>query len=289
MEIVKNEIRLARPYYRGQNKRFSDGCPLIPSIGRFAKLKAMNSFEFYDFESSILDTFANHVTGQVNYLPKNDWEMLALAQHHGLPTRFMDWTTNPLVALYFACRNAKKNTASAVYILTKNTKRYSQLLREEEKRFNEVYEVGDTETVNAGVSYKESLSEIDPYADFELEDQATIEEPENDTTQINEILISNLSGPDIRTPFAIGENIIYDPAHVSPRIRAQDGVLLACHQPLKPIDETDFIEIIIDHGSGNHMSICDRLEQFGVFDKQLFPDFDGVAKWLRYKEFENGI
>jgi hypothetical protein len=48
-------------------------------------------------------------------LPVNDWECLALAQHHGLATRLLDWTFNPLVATYFACAESP-DTDGAVYL-----------------------------------------------------------------------------------------------------------------------------------------------------------------------------
>jgi hypothetical protein len=68
-------------------------------------------------------------------------------------------------------------------------------------------------------------------------------------------------------------------------MRAQDSVLLACLKPFESLEDRDWLEIVVRHDA--HDDIRRRLDQYGVFDRQLFPDLDGVAKWLRYRVFES--
>lgn len=295
LRIVRDEIGVSeqdgkrkRRYFRGQSKRAipGNGYDLKPSIGRYEHLKNCSLAERDTIENEVLETFSNHLLAYVTHLPRNDWEALAIAQHHGLPTRFMDWTTNPLVALYFACRNSKKDRNgdpldSAVYVLISEPQRLSDLRREAEKEIRPVKD-----------SASQTLSEEDddPYDDFGLaddsvsddtylEDETVIEKAEKDVWE---------AANGLPRPFDIDENTIYDPPHVSPRIRAQDGVLLACYQPMQPLEEKDVLELVISHQA--HDDIRRRLDQYGVFDKQLFPDLDGIAKWLKYRVFEiNGM
>lgn len=90
---------------------------LIPSLGRIATLKGLAESEQRDQELNLLETFKKLALPFFESPPVGQWELLAHAQHHGLPTRILDWSTNPFVALYFAVESGSEADA-AMYTYT---------------------------------------------------------------------------------------------------------------------------------------------------------------------------
>jgi hypothetical protein len=89
------KVKLPR-LFRGQSNSMHS---VLPGIGRSHPEYVATP----ELEEALLEQFKARA---VPYLrgphPKSEWEWLILAQHHGLKTRLLDWTTDWRVALYFA-------------------------------------------------------------------------------------------------------------------------------------------------------------------------------------------
>lgn len=77
--------------------------PLLTSLDRLGGMDP--PFTKLALEEHILRNFIRysrpHLDSQRSH---DDWELLIAAQHHGVPTRLLDWTYSPLVAAFFATR-----------------------------------------------------------------------------------------------------------------------------------------------------------------------------------------
>jgi len=108
MDAFKLFANTPSGYFRGVN---NSEHLLIPKIGR-TSAKYVSPLS----EKGILKEFARLAAPYIETTPIDDWQWLALAQHHGLSTRLLDWTNNPMTALFFAAEQSSTLDA-CIYIL----------------------------------------------------------------------------------------------------------------------------------------------------------------------------
>jgi hypothetical protein len=204
---------------------------------------AGNHADVHRLELALLRNFRKYAHGEVAGAD-SIWNWLALGQHRGLPTRLLDWTYSPLVALHFATDDPASFDSDGV-VWCVNFVEANKRLPARLRRMLE-QEGSDTFTVEMLQSFK-SLRDFDalsrtPFVVF-------VEPPAVDRRILNQLaLFSLMSSPGARLDSWLERH---------PRL---------------------FRKVRIP--ASMKWEIRDKLDQANVNERVLFPGLDGLSRWL---------
>jgi hypothetical protein len=218
-------------WFRGQ----SDAkWPLIP--GLFRK-------DIKISEGTLLSRFKQSAAMLVGTRPSNDFDWIFLMQHYGVPSRLLDWSENPLVALYFALhddQNLKSDADASIWML-----RPSDL------------------NTHAHINDKSEGDYIPSFDDDEVSGYSTVRVRQDQRMQLYPI-----------ATIATRNN---------PRIQAQLGAFTIHHNYKSPIEDIGngkhCMKYIIPNDSKSRL--IDELSLLGMNRFSLFPEMDSIGKILK--------
>ncbi len=172
------------------------------------------------------------------------WQVLAMAQQHGLPTRLLDLTYSPLVAAHFATEDVSAyDRDGAIWCV-------------------------NTELVNAQLppALKELLA-TEHANIFTMEMLDRVGDGFEALAQLSE------------TPFAL----FFEPASMVDRIANQYALFAVLSAPEKSladlpgVDEA-IVRIVIPKEV--KLEIRDKLDYINISERMIYPGLDGVCKWI---------
>lgn len=174
------------------------------------------------------------------------WHWLSLAQHHGLPTRLMDWTVSPLAAAHFATANTEKFDTDGVIWMV-NSRKVHRMLPDKLKHELE-REGADYFTVEMLARTVPSLIELD-----------------------------SLSPPCFV--------VFFEPPSIDDRITNQYALFSVMPDSAACLDKwledrLDLWQRLIIPARLK-WEIRDKLDQANITERVLFPGLDGLSQWQR--------
>jgi hypothetical protein len=220
--------------------------PLLTSLDRLGGVNPAHTKA--DLEEHLLRNYIRYSRPHLANEPVDDWENLISAQHHGVPTRLLDWTYSPLVAAFFATRPsgaAGEERARAVWRL-------------------------DWQAVHRKFDF--------PALSLLIKDLGTLLSPDGHASPWR-LFARDPNAP----PFAC----LVEPPSFDNRIVAQAAVFTLCSDKWHSFDtfleshglKQTLTKYLIEPADVTRFR--DQLDLVGVDERRLFPDLDGVAAAIR--------
>jgi hypothetical protein len=234
-------------WYRGCGRASHD---LKPSLYRHKRLLTIE--EILTLEKELLSRFRQRSIPFHSRPLTDEWEWLFLMQHYGVPTRLLDWSESPLMALFFAVTLASHKIGKSGRPVFSGD---ASIWLLDPEQWNK-------HSVNLKSFPGSVLTTDDP--------NATAYKPIGNVTTMK--------------PFPIA---LYG-SHNSQRIVAQRGVFVCFGKDTRPMETVYHLEgfpadclmkLVLRKGKLPHL--YEALRRQGITDSVVFPDLDGLAREIK--------
>jgi hypothetical protein len=217
--------------------------PLLTSLDRLGGTEPPHTKA--GLEEHILRNFIRYSRPYFPAPPVNEWELLVAAQHHGLPTRLLDWTYSPVVAAHFATTDTAPACDRAIWRL-------------DWKRVHRAFELPELALLIQDLEHLFGGDETyTPWHLFDAEHEprafaCMLEPPSLDGRIIAQAAVFTICSDKTR-PFDV--------------FLEEHGLGAALTKYVIPAAEVSRVR--------------DQLDLASADERRLFPDLDGVAAYLR--------
>ena len=204
----------------------------------------------YYLESIVLRNFGKYAIDNDPQIMESGWRQMVLGQHHGLPTRLMDWSYSPLVALHFAVNDSNPNN------------------------------IGNMDCVVWKISCEDVISTLPKeYYDVLVKHKAFI---------FNVNMLDECAKDIIEYDKAMEASdslILLEPPSIDQRIINQYSYFTVMPHHIDCFEE--YIAKRLPHTvryvirKELRWQIRDMLDQMNINERTLTPGFDGLANWLK--------